>query len=132
MPRYDYKCQTCRTITEVQQSFTDEPLTTCDDCGGSISRVYNSVSVASSALPTRSDAGFIDMDTKRMHADVAAYKRLRKDGLQPKTVKGSARLESTATSKWEVETNTSIGGNAKLGRRLDETQSAINRGERIE
>jgi len=47
-----------------------------------------------SAMPTRSNAGVINMDTKAMHADVAAYKRLRKDGTQPKSVKGAAALES--------------------------------------
>lgn len=66
-----------------------------------------------------------------MHSDVAAYKRLRKDGLQPKSVKGAAALEARADSRWEVETNTTLKGNVKLGKRLDETQAAINRGESV-
>jgi len=90
-----------------------------------------SVSMAASAMPTRSNAGRIDFETKKSHADVAAYKRLRKDGLQPKTVKGSAALESCAVSKWEVQTNTNLNGNARLGQRLDAAQSAVSRGETI-
>ena len=90
-----------------------------------------SISIAPSAMETRSNAGVINMDTKAMHADVAAYKRLRKDGTQPKTVKGAAALESRAVSKWEIETGTSLKGDTKLGKRLDETQGAINRGEAV-
>lgn len=84
-----------------------------------------SVSMAPSAMPTRSDAGRINFDTKKSHADVAAYKRLRKDGLQPKTVKGSANLESRAVSKWEIETGQSLGGNVKLGAKFDAAQAAV-------
>jgi len=51
--------------------------------------------------------------------------------LQPKSVKGSARLEARADSKWEVETNTTLRGNTKLGKRLDEIQGAINKGESV-
>ena len=84
-----------------------------------------SVSMAASAMPTRSNVGTIDFQTKKSHADVAAYKRLRKDGLQPKTVKGSANLESRAVSKWEVETGTNLGGNAKLGAKFDAAQAIL-------
>ena len=84
-----------------------------------------SVSMAASAMPTRSNAGMIESSTKVMHKDVAAYKRLRKDGLQPKTVKGSANLESRAVSKWEIQTNTSLGGDAKLGAKFDAAQAIL-------
>jgi hypothetical protein len=76
-------------------------------------------------MPTRSDAGRINLDTKKSHADVAAYKRLRKDGLQPKTVRGAAALESRAVSKWEVETGQNLGGNAKLGAKFDAAQAIL-------
>ena len=84
-----------------------------------------SVSMAASAMPTRSNVGTIDFQTKKSHADVAAYKRLRKDGLQPKMVKGSAEIESRAVSKWEVETGTNLGGNAKLGAKFDAAQAIL-------
>jgi len=90
-----------------------------------------SVSLAPSATPTRSNAGVINFETKKSHADVAAYKRLRKDGVQPKSVKGSAELEARATSKWEIETGQRLGGNAKLGERFDKAQAAVSKGETI-
>jgi len=65
-----------------------------------------------------------------MNKDIAAYKRLRLDGLQPKTTKGAAAVEARADSRWEVETGQMIG-DAKVARQLDEVQSAINKGETV-
>jgi putative FmdB family regulatory protein len=132
MPRYDYKCDTCRTLTEVRQSFTDEALTTCDVCGGPIQRTYGTVLIAPSAMATRSDAARVEKDTEVMHKDVAAYKRMRKDGVQPKSIKGAAELEQRAGSRWEIETGMNLRGNEKLGRRFDEAQSAIQSGQAAE
>lgn len=64
-----------------------------------------SVSVAASALPSRNP---IAADTERSQRELAkdapAYRRLRAEGLQPKSVDGCHKLESLATHKAEVET----------------------------
>jgi hypothetical protein len=90
-----------------------------------------SIGFSPSSMPTRSDVSTVERETKIMHKDVDAYRRLRKNGLQPKSVKGSARLEARADSKWEVETNTTLRGDTKLGKQLDEIQGAINKGESV-
>jgi putative FmdB family regulatory protein len=131
MPRYDYKCDTCRTITEVIQSFSDESLTSCEVCSGPIARVYGGVAIAASSMPTRSEAAHVEKQTEIMHKDAAAYKRLRKDGVQPKSVKGAAALERRAASRWEIETGMNLGGNAKIGAKYDAAQSAVNAGETL-
>jgi putative FmdB family regulatory protein len=131
MPRYDYKCDNCRTITEVTQSFADDALSVCEMCDGPIARVYNAVAIAASSMPTRSEAAHVEKQTEIMHKDAAAYKRLRKDGVQPKSVKGAAELERRAASRWEVETGMNLGGNSKLGARYDAAQSAVNAGETL-
>jgi putative FmdB family regulatory protein len=33
MPTYDYECQNCGHTTEAFQSISDDPLTTCPECG---------------------------------------------------------------------------------------------------
>ena len=33
MPTYEYRCKDCGEHLEVVQSFTDDPLTTCEVCG---------------------------------------------------------------------------------------------------
>lgn len=35
--------------------------------------------------------------------DMDAYKRLRREGLQPKQIDGSSVLEKHATEKWQIE-----------------------------
>jgi hypothetical protein len=102
------------------------PETCTDDCFGC--RIQT-VSFAASAMPTRSEAAKVERDTAVMHNDVAAYRRLRKDGVQPKSVKGSAELEKRAGSRWEIETGMNLGGNEKIGAKYDAVQAAVNAGE---
>jgi len=40
--------------------------------------------------------------------DMPAYKRLRKEGLQPKRIDGAAEVEAKAKYKWQVETGLGI------------------------
>ncbi|HEV2579766.1 MAG TPA: FmdB family zinc ribbon protein [Ktedonobacteraceae bacterium] len=39
MPTYEYLCRTCSHRFETRQKMTDEPLTVCPECGGTIRRV---------------------------------------------------------------------------------------------
>ena len=39
MPTYDYRCDRCERTFEVRQRISEEPLTTCDRCGGPIRRL---------------------------------------------------------------------------------------------
>lgn len=45
MPTYEYACSSCRRRFDVVQSFTDEALTVCEECGGALKRVYHPVGV---------------------------------------------------------------------------------------
>ncbi len=64
-----------------------------------------SVSIAPSATPTRSpEAARAKEKDPQLERDRDAYKRLRRDGTQPITVKGSERVEKEAVEKWEVDT----------------------------
>jgi putative FmdB family regulatory protein len=45
MPTYDYKCSDCGTVKEVFQKMSDEPLTTCPECGGAFKRIITSVGI---------------------------------------------------------------------------------------
>ena len=41
MPRYEYKCEGCGEIFELQQKFADEPLTVHENCGGKVERIIS-------------------------------------------------------------------------------------------
>jgi len=44
MPIYEYECQKCNKVTEAWQSVSDEPLTCCPDCHGSLKKLISSSS----------------------------------------------------------------------------------------
>lgn len=39
MPTYDYKCEKCERTFEYFQSMSDDPLTVCQECDGSLKRL---------------------------------------------------------------------------------------------
>ncbi len=41
MPIYEYKCDGCGAILEALQKFSDEPLTTCSHCQGSLQKLIS-------------------------------------------------------------------------------------------
>ena len=64
---------------------------------------------------------------RTMARDNAAYRRLRKEGYQPKSVKGAADVEQFATSRFEVESGHRLSS-AKVGAKYDETQKYLTQG----
>ncbi len=41
MPIYEYKCNGCGAILEALQKFSDDPLTTCSHCQGSLEKLIS-------------------------------------------------------------------------------------------
>ena len=41
MPIYEYKCKKCDKVFEVRQKFSDDPLTTHEECGGPVHRLLS-------------------------------------------------------------------------------------------
>jgi len=39
MPTYEYACSTCGHRFDVRQSFSEDPITDCTECGASVRRV---------------------------------------------------------------------------------------------
>lgn len=55
-------------------------------------------------MPNRKNKSHqINETERRWHKDMDAYKRLRKDGLQPKKIDGSAKVEARAKTEFQVE-----------------------------
>ena len=46
MPTYEYRCKDCGRHLEAQQAFTDDPLTECPECGGTLKKKFGSVGIA--------------------------------------------------------------------------------------
>ncbi len=45
MPTYEYACNACGHAFEVVQSFSDEAISICPECGGEVRKVYSNVGV---------------------------------------------------------------------------------------
>ena len=41
MPIYEYKCQDCGAHVEKMQKISDEPLKTCENCGGQLEKQWS-------------------------------------------------------------------------------------------
>lgn len=46
MPTYDYRCTDCGHEFEAQQAFTDDPLTECPSCSGTVKKRFSAVGIA--------------------------------------------------------------------------------------
>lgn len=45
MPLYEYECETCGVRFERRQSFKDEPVRICPECGGHVHRLIQPVGI---------------------------------------------------------------------------------------
>jgi putative FmdB family regulatory protein len=46
VPTYSYACTSCDHRFDVQQAFTDEPLTSCPECSARLRKLFGNVGVA--------------------------------------------------------------------------------------
>lgn len=58
MPTYAYACTTCDHRFDVVQSFSEDSLTLCPECGGALRKQYGSVGV------TFNGSGFYRTDSR--------------------------------------------------------------------
>lgn len=41
MPVYEYECNECRKVFEIQQKMADKPLTSCPECAGDLKKLMS-------------------------------------------------------------------------------------------
>ena len=58
MPTYAYRCAACGHAFDIHQSFADDALTVCPECGGELRKQYGSVGV------TFKGSGFYRTDSR--------------------------------------------------------------------
>ena len=66
MPTYAYACKDCGHAFDIQQSFTDNSLTVCPECGGALRKKFNSVGVVFKG------SGFYRTDSRSSSSSVPA------------------------------------------------------------
>ena len=95
MPTYEYACRSCGSQLEVVQSFTDDPLTTCGECGGPLRKVFGAVGISFKG------SGFYKTDSRKSSkstsSSAASGGEAGAAGSTPKEGAGTTSSESTSS-----------------------------------
>ena len=94
MPTYQYRCKECEHEIEIVQSFTDEPLTECPECGGPLKKVYGNVGISFKG------SGFYKTDSRGG------------SGSKKKSSSDSSKSESTKSETTKSESSKSDSGSS--------------------
>jgi putative FmdB family regulatory protein len=108
VPTYQYACTECGHALEAQQSFTDDPLTTCPECSGRLRKVFSAVGVVfkgsgfyrndSRADAATASASSSDSGTKSDSSDSGSTTTKADKGAGSTSGKGAEKKATPATS----------------------------------
>ena len=90
MPLYEYQCEECGVRFERRQSFSEDPVRICPECGGSVHRLIQPVGIVFKG------SGFYVTDN-RASSPTATPGKKSTDGESKKTSSESKTSESTSS-----------------------------------
>ena len=102
MPTYSYACTECGNRFDVVQAFTDDALTTCEQCSGRLRKLFNSVGVVFKG------SGFYRTDSRESAKN---------------STNGSAKTSSTSSTEGSSSSDKS-GSSEKSSTSSDKSDSA--------
>ncbi|WP_349261935.1 FmdB family zinc ribbon protein [Actinocrinis sp.] len=102
MPTYQYQCTECGEGLEAVQKFSDDPLTICPNCQGTLRKVYSAVGIVFKG------SGFYRTDSRSSSASNG--KNSSGGGS-----KDSAPSSSSSSSTTSSSDSSSSGSSAKSG-----------------
>ena len=79
MPIYTYTCVDCNDVIEKRQSFSDAPLTTCEQCGGGLRKVLHPVGIVFKG------SGWYITDSRSTSSNGASAKKRKPSSTTPDT-----------------------------------------------
>lgn len=103
MPTYEYACKECGEHLEVVQSFRDDALTECPNCGGTLRKVFGSIGIAFKG------SGFYRTDSRS--AGSTSRTRSEKAGDRPKEPTSSPK--DTGSSSGDGASSKAGSGDSK-------------------
>ncbi|MCQ1949349.1 FmdB family transcriptional regulator [Arthrobacter sp. zg-Y859] len=92
MPTYAYACKDCSHSFDIQQSFSEDSLTVCPECGGRLRKKFNSVGVVFKG------SGFYRTDSRDAASTVPAAPAKTESSTAPATTSGSGTSAPAATA----------------------------------
>lgn len=94
MPLYEYRCESCGSVFEVIQKFSDEPLTTHEGCGGKVERL-----LSPPALQFKGTGWYVTDYGRKNGSNGSNGKSHSKPAESSKSDTSGAKSESGATKK---------------------------------
>lgn len=108
MPTYEYDCSDCGNRFEVFQSFSDDPLTTCEVCGEALKKVFHPAGIIFKG------SGWYATDSR----SESERKKFKDDGKPPETsdskpVKADGAKSNGSASDGAAKASASAAGSEK-------------------
>ena len=104
MPTYEYACKKCGEHLEVVQSFKDDALTECPNCGGELRKVFGSVGIVFKG------SGFYKTDSRPAGKSSSSSKS---DEKKSETKSEPAKTSETKSSETKIESKPDKKAEAK-------------------
>ena len=105
MPTYEYRCKNCDHEFEVVQAFTDDSLTECPECGGTLKKVFGNVGI------TFKGSGFYKTDSR----SAGTFGSTRDADRSDKGSSSSSSAGSASTSSSTGKSSSSDSGSSSSG-----------------
>jgi len=96
MPTYEYRCKDCGEHLEVVQAFTDDPLTECPACQGTLRKVFGNIGI------TFKGSGFYKTDSR---SKSSATKAKESSGDSSTAASSDSKADSKPDSKSETKSD---------------------------
>ncbi|AEA23053.1 regulatory protein, FmdB family [Pseudonocardia dioxanivorans CB1190] len=93
MPTYQYACTACDHRFEAVQSFSDDSLTVCPECGGPLRKVFSSVGIVFKGsgfyrTDSRGSSNGVAASSSESKSDSSSSTSSSDSGSTPQTVSG--------------------------------------------
>ncbi len=102
MPTYQYACTECRHAFEQFQSFSEDSLTVCPECGGKLRKVFNAVGVVFKG------SGFYRTDSRAASTSGSS-------GASASAESSGSSASATSASSSDSSASSSSSGSSKSG-----------------
>lgn len=106
MPTYQYACTDCGHDFEAVQSFSDDALTTCPECGGTLRKLFGNVGVVFKG------SGFYRTDSRKSDSSSGGSSTAGSGDSSAKKADASATKKEGSTASTTTSTSTSSSTSA--------------------
>ena len=106
MPTYEYRCAKCGKHFDVYQSFSEDPLTKHEKCGGKLTKVISPAGIVLKG------SGFYKTDN-RSSSKTATKERTNDSSKESSSSSDSSKDSSSTTKSDSSSSSSGSGGEAK-------------------